>query len=276
MLQQKGATSLALGALLLLPACGGGLPLLHPAHTLRQGHVSGAVGASGHFVLGDPDQAVTDADAAGPNGIDQESANRTAKGLAASVIGAEGVAPHVGARVGVAPTTEAGLAYSGRSVRLDGRHAFENKKYALSLGLGLHALLTHPASSSKEPPSTVGVDASGLKGYGVDLPVIVGYRSDADLVQLWAGLRGGYEHVFGDVYYSEGTDQVTASVTGDGYSAGALLGLAVGLSPIWVAAEISAGYLHASGKYDRDFAAGGKADVDGVTVTPAGALIGRF
>ncbi len=272
----------ALGAVGVLPACGGGMPLLHPAHTLRPGHVSGTVGASGNFLFGEADQAITDANAAGVGtSTDEASMRRAAAGIAASVMGAPGVAPFVSARVGVAPQTEAGLVYTGRNVRIDGRYAIESKKYAFSAGLGLHSLLTHPTTKPDQQPSATGtvsgVDASGILGYGVDLPLIVGYRSDGDIVQVWGGLRGGYEHTYGDVFYSDPNNAVvSAELKGDAYSAGGLVGLAVGLSPIWVAAEISATYLHISGKLAPESTPGGSADVDGLTVTPAGALIGRF
>src|SRR5687767_8973373 len=62
---QVERAAFALIASLGLVACGGGMPLLHPAHTLKTGQVSGAVGASGHFLLGDADDAIERTDAAG-------------------------------------------------------------------------------------------------------------------------------------------------------------------------------------------------------------------
>jgi len=276
--------------LLLLAAlavgCGGGMPLLHPAHTLRPGQISGSVGASGNFLLGDADDAIETTDAAGAaNSLGPGSGDETAAGVSASVLGAPGIAPHVAGRVGVAERTEAGLTYSGRSVRIDGRHAFEDKSRAFSAGLGLRTLLYHPQADPNDAPSSsgaiTGVDTGGVIGFGVDVPLLVGYRSDAELVQIWGGLRGGYEHVEGQVLFADPSipaeeAQNAAELQADEISAEALLGLGVGLSPIWVAVEIAVGYAHVDGELRPRGLPPSAAQVDGVTVTPAGAIIGRF
>ena len=52
-----------------------------------------------------------------------------------------GISPWVSARVGLPHANEAGLTYTGRSLRLDGRHAFSlGGAWALSLGLGASAV----------------------------------------------------------------------------------------------------------------------------------------
>ncbi len=261
-------------------ACGGGMPVLHPAHTLRPGQLSGSVGASGNFLLGDADQAIERTDAAGAgNALGQNGGDETTAGISASVLGAPGVAPFVAGRVGVAASTEAGLTYTARSIRIDGRHAFEDKSKAFSAGLGLRAMLSHPTTDPNDAPSSSGavsgVDTGGVTGFGADLPLLVGYRSDAELVQIWAGLRGGYEHVQGEVLFAD-QNQTSAQLEADEISGEALLGLAVGLSPIWVAVEIAAGYLHVDGELRPEMLPVSTGKVDGVTVTPAGAIIGRF
>ena len=253
---------------------------MHPAHTLRPGKISGSVGASGNFLLGDADDAIEQTDAAGAgNSLGPDSAEQTTAGIAASVVGAPGVAPFVAGRVGVAERTEAGLTYTARSVRIDGRHAFEDKSRALSLGLGLRAILSHPTSDPNDTPKASGelsgVDAGGVTGFGADIPLLVGYRSDAELVQIWGGLRGSYEHLQGEVLFAEPTAPV-AELEADEISAEALLGLGVGLSPIWVAVEIAVGYLHVEGELRPEGLPVSTAKVDGLAVTPAGAIIGRF
>jgi hypothetical protein len=119
------------------------------------------------------------------------------------------------------------------------------------------------------------VDAGGVTGFGVDLPLLVGYRSDAELVQAWGGLRAGYEHVSGQILFAEPTAPA-AELEADKVSAEALLGLGVGLSPIWVAVEIAVGYLHVEGELQPEGMPVSTAKVDGLAVTPAGAIIGRF
>ncbi len=263
-----------------LTACGGGMPLLHPAHTLRPGHLSGSVGASGNFLLGDADAAIEQTDAVGAsNALGPNGGNETTAGISASVLGAPGVAPFVAGRVGVAERTEAGLTYTGRNIRVDGRHAFEDKSKAFSAGLGLRAMLSHPTTDPNDAPSSSGalsgVDTGGVTGFGADLPLLVGYRSDAELVQAWAGLRAGYEHIQGEVLFAD-QNQTSAQLEADEISGEALLGLSVGLSPISVAVEIAVGYLHMEGELRPEMLPVSTGKVDGLTVTPAGAIIGRF
>ena len=269
----------ALGLLPALVACGGGMPLLHPAHSLPAGDLSGTVGASGHFLLGGVDDAIETANREGP-AFDGEAGERTAKGVAASVLGEPGVAPFLSARAGVTDDVEAGVAYSGRSARLDGRYSLLRERHlALSGGLALELVLAHPSDDPEngEPtsPTLRGVDPSGVSGWAVSLPVVVGYRSDAELVQLWAGVRGRYEHASGEVLLAI-EQNPSAELSAHAVSAEAILGLAVGLPPIWVAAEVSLGYLNVRGDLEPSGANPSSARVDGVTVSPAGALIARF
>jgi hypothetical protein len=108
------------------------------------------------------------------------------------------------------------------------------------------------------------------------VPLIVGYRSDAELVQAWAGVRGTWEHVDGEVLFAGQDEPVVAELDADELSAEALLGLAVGLSPIWVAVEIAVGYAHIDGELRPVDLPASTGKVDGLTVTPGGAIIGRF
>ena len=253
------------------------MPLLHPAHPLDPGRVSGSVGASGHFLLGDVEQAIEEADAQGP-AFSGEAGDTTAKGVAADVVGAPGVAPFVAGRVGIAEHAEAGLTYAGSRARIDGRYAFESGALALSGGLGLGILLAHPTADPNDPPSGVGgIDTGAVSGFGVDVPVVVGYRSDGEIVQVWGGIRASYEQAGGEVLVAGAPENTRAELDATGISAQGLIGLAVGLRPVWVAAELGVGYLNVKGELSDP--AGGpssSARVDGVTLTPAGALMGRF
>jgi hypothetical protein len=272
--------SARVGAIASFPAllaCGGGMPLLHPAHSLPSGHGSATFGASGRFLLGGVDAAIDSTDAAGPS-LDGTSAERTTRGVAASVLGEPGVAPFVSARAGVTDDLEAGLAYSGRSVRLDGRYTERDRHVALSGGLAFELVLAHPTEDAgdgtRASPSLRDVDASDVSGWAVSVPLLVGYRSDAELIQLWGGVRGRYERARGEVLFA-GARTPSAELSAHALSAEGLVGLAVGLPPIWVAAEVSVGYLNVRGELSsKGSASSGSAD--GVTVSPAGALIARF
>src|SRR5258706_5050818 len=104
------ARSLGVAACLLaVVGCGGGVPLLHPAHVLPAGRVSAGAGVSGEFSLrsngaprppGDPEQA----------GFEDAVARAALS---------PGIAPWVGTRAGLGARLEGGLPDTGRAVRVD-------------------------------------------------------------------------------------------------------------------------------------------------------------
>ena len=57
---------------------------------------------------------------------------------------------------------------------------------AFSAGAGLRA--TFLGRGTEALP---GVATEGAFGYGLDVPLLVGWRSEAGLYQVWAGVRGG-------------------------------------------------------------------------------------
>jgi hypothetical protein len=279
-------------AALFSMGCGGAAPLLHPAHTLAPGTVTFGGGASGTFVAGRAQARLEDARAVAASGAASTDAERRTltEGAAVSVLATPGLAPWVGARVGIAERTEAGAAYTGQWARVDVRHALEDRKLALSFGIAGLALLAHPTADPNEPVGTsgaiAGVDSGGVYGFGVNIPVLVGYRSDAELVQAWGGLIGTFEHAFGKVvlpdaqYWPAASDAAEAGaievhMDANRFSGAGVLGIAVGLQPIWVAVEITGRYFSLDGKLSR---AGTRADgeLDGFSVEPAGAILGRF
>jgi hypothetical protein len=283
---------LALAFAALTSACGGATPLLHPAHTLAPGRVSFGGGASGTFLAGDAKTSLDEARgvmaSGGPTNIDEQ--RTLTEGTLTSVLATPGLAPWVGARVGIAERTEVGAAYTGTWMRLDARHALEERKLALSFGAAALVLLSHPSADPDEPAggsssAVAGVDTGGVYGWGVNVPVIVGYRSDAEVVQAWGGLVGTFEQAFGSVVLSDATpspnepitpdDVVESRLNGHRISGAAVLGLAVGMEPIWVAVELTGRYFALDGTLSSD---GEKvaSDLSGLSIEPAGAIFGRF
>ena len=281
-----GALVIAVGAL-ALPACGGGAPLLHPAHTLPEGQVTFAAGTSGRFTLGGLREAEDQLDAAGAmRGGATTPAERDGfvKGALSRFAVAPGVAPFVAARVGLGHHNEAGLTYTGRAFRLDGRHAFEWPNLALSVGAMATGALARP---NKQPPIDVSEQAGGdaalsnvtlasLTGYGLDLPVLFGYRSDADVVKIWTGLRAGFERDSANVALVVGPGESYASqASATRLWGGGLLGFSVGLAPIEVRVEVDAAYESVHG----ELLTGGSeltGDVAGWSLTPAMAISAKF
>lgn len=274
------------GSAPILGACGGGAPLLHAAHTLPADSVTFAAGTSGHFMLGDLADADADLDrtAAEPGGATSDAElNRFAQGALARFAVAPGVAPFVAGRAGLGNHNEAGLTYTARSLRVDARHAFEWPKVALSVGAvaigALPRIGDRPGENVDGPRGAFGlrtVELVSPRGYGFEVPVLFGYRSSADVVKLWAGLRAGFERDAFDVTVVEAPDRVVAShANATRLWAGGLVGFSVGLAPIEVRVEVDAAYESASG----DLVTGERrldVTVQGMSLTPAMAISAEF
>ena len=166
-------------------------------------------GVAAQFVTGGASSAIDRGRQAGggTGAVPQDSSAERdlVAGALADKLTAPGLSPWVGARAGIGFTSDAGVTWTGRSVRIDGRHAFESKHYALSIGLGASGVLSQPGAdkpgqTSRGGRDIPGVDSAGASGWGLDVPVLVGYRSSASLVQVWGGIRGGFEHIGGDFY----------------------------------------------------------------------------
>lgn len=239
---------------LLSTACAGGVPLLHPAHTLPEGDVSFAAGTSGHLTVGELERARSRLDeSAGIPGGARTDAERRAfvQGALTRLAVAPGVAPFAAARVGLGQHNEAGIAYTGRSFRVDGRHAFEWEKLALSLGASATGVLTHLGD---DPDRRVGegskigggwrtINLTSTTGYGLELPLMFGYRSSADVVKLWTGLRGGFERDSANISAVLAPDTLVGTTCkATRFWGGGLIGFSVGLAPIEVRVELDAAY----------------------------------
>ncbi len=278
----------SLAAALGLWGCGGGVPLMHPAHTLPSGQVTMGSGVSGQFVVGEADRKIDAArEVTAPQGAVQLGDEEVyAEGAIATAALGPGVAPWVGARAGVGYDADAGVTYTGRSVRIDGRRAFISESVALSLGLGASGLLNRPGSDSdrgRGNANVPGLDTGGVTGWGLDLPVLVGWRSTADLIQVYAGLRAGHERLFGDfeLRIDPSPDTVKVAPVDVGrWWGGGLLGLAVSIEPVMGIIEISGSVHRIEGSVDIPDGTGKpvrySVEVVGLALTPGAALVGEF
>ncbi len=292
--------------------CGGGTALMHPAHTLPTGEVVFGAGASQNFVLGNADRQVEQAletitENSGATGTgtgtaptESERNAEVLEGALAYSLMTPGLAPWVGGRVGVGRDLEAGLTYTGRAARLDGRYAFETDTTALSIGAGLSGRLLHPEQDSGTVGEVPLVNDGGLGGIGFDVPIIVGWRSSASVVQIYGGARGGYESLFG-TYIVTSVDRETqgeADVRAHRAFFGGVLGLFVGVRPVWVGFELDATYHVGRGSVnevvERHAPEGWPADelwvpapladferietgtLSALSLTPTGVIVGNF
>jgi hypothetical protein len=266
---------LALASVVLgLGGCAGGTPLLHPAHVLPTGDVRVMAGLSGQAAVGplsDDLKAAYDQAAQDPTVPGQPGSNpQYAKGALVAAAVAPGIAPVIGARVGVGAGFEGGAAYTGRGARLDLRKAFGNRSLALSIGAGFDAAFLGRQANAPLP----GVDLNALRAFGFDVPVIVGWRSAAGLYQVWAGVRGGYDHVSIGPVSTEpvGAGQpLSNTMSADHGYVGGLAGIAIGLRHIHVALELDATYQLISGTFN-----GNQAKTSGLVLTPGSAVLFDF
>lgn len=174
---------------------------------------------------------------------------------------APAIAPWISARVGIQGSNEAGLAYNGRAIRLDGRHSFQlNKKNSLALSAGLGGellLLGRPRGGAQEPQS--------LLGGGFDIPLLFGWRSTAGLYSAWIGPRPGLTFVKGAL--ADGT-----AFSAQDVRLGFVAGLSVGFRQIHVAMELGGAFHFV----DADVAKTQRIEFQQFTLTPAGALVLTF
>ncbi|HEY3665004.1 MAG TPA: hypothetical protein VGL19_03345, partial [Polyangiaceae bacterium] len=262
--RRDGRCGAALLGACALCACGGGVPLLHPAHVLNAGQTSFGAGMSDRLLLGSEQRALGDAQRRAPGAPLPAGDPAYTRGVLVAVAEGPALAPWASARVGIPGSNEAGLSFTGQALRLDARHAFQSQNSAWSVGLGLTD--RGFGQSALELPGT---DLKHPGGVGLDLPLLFGYHTDAELISIWAGARAAYDHWSGAVTLDAAAPFELSAAR---LSAGPVLGLAVGLPPLWVAAEVEVDYSHVTGTLGRS-ASELDARFDGWSVRPAGALI---
>lgn len=250
-----------LGVLVLTAGCGGGAPLLHPAHALKPGHVSMGAGLSARMAVVDPGASV---DSAVP--LDDSDAVDAAVEDAAVE---PGLAPWVSARVGIEGDNEAGLTYTARAVRLDGRHAFQAGVLFISTGIGGSVIIPRPRGEDGE-------DLGSVNGGGLDIPILFGVQSSSDIYALWIGPRAGFELLTGNLAIAQ--DPLAAPAEDDlaeldarHFYVGGLAGLRAGFRHVHAALEVAAQYHYASGDLGE-----AKATVEQAAITPGAAVVVSF
>ena len=261
-------------------SCGGGLPLLHPAQVLPSGVTSLSTGIGSNWVGGEANREVDQARAATAAGL-PATALSTAPAVAAS-LWSPGLFPWVSMRLGLGSENEAGATYTGHRARIDARHALIFGHWALSLGLGAGLGLAHPSTGESGSTSTFGtsepirgLDTSQTRSFAFDVPVIIGWHSSGDIARLWFGLRPSYEHAYGTLVFATPSTTSEAEFNANAMTLGGLVGLAMGLRPLFVAMELSVGESRARGSMSGTpgVIAGGAASLSAISLTPAAAII---
>lgn len=240
-------------AAVLLVGCAGAQPLLHTAQALPPGKVTIGAGVAGRLTTLET----------------TPETDNTPPAVVEDFALAPGIAPWAAGRVGIVGDNEAGLLYSGRTLRADFRHAFKIDPIYLSIGLGGSALL---------PRGRLGdSDLGSVAGGGADLPVLFGWTSDAELYSVWFGPRAGFEIFSGNILESEltltGRDDTYVPFSGKQIYVGGLIGAKIGFRMIHAALELDIDYHFADGTFGEDEETFG---VEQLSVTPAGAIILTF
>jgi hypothetical protein len=252
--------------------CAGGMPLLHPAKTLPTGEVRMASGFSANFATGGlanglsnarAEAAASQGNVPGPPGTDATYA----RGALVAAAVAPGIAPFLAARVGTGDRYEGGIAYTGRGARIDMRRSYDWDAVSLSIGLGGSGLFYGHEDGGELP----NVDLGQLRGYGLDVPILIGWESQGGLYQAWAGVRGGADHVSIEEVRSEpkspGLGVPPISLSATRWYGGGLVGFAIGFRHVHVALELDVAYQNVNGAYNTT-----QTSVDGLSVTPASAV----
>jgi hypothetical protein len=239
--------------------------LFHGAHTLPQGTTATGVGFSGTFTAGEARDIMTEV----RSRETQTSRSRdiVAQESALALALAPQVAPFVGMRLGLANDNEIGISYTGRAIRGDARHVFHSGPWALSLGAGLGGYLAR--TNRVIDPQTglrpeTNPEASSL---GADVPILFGWRSDAGVVSLWCGARGGYERITGNL--AESPTAIALAL--HHWRVGGVAGLRLGFRHIHAALELETAYHGVSGEIGDT-----NMKLNGVTLTPGGGLLLTF
>lgn len=244
---------------------------MHPAHTLPEGITTFSGGTAANFAIGEPSDAIDAADAEPIGAFTNSPSEAYTRGALAVAAIAPGLSPFVSGRVGLGYDAEGGLSYTGRSVRIDARYALQNENVALSVGAGGNAVLSRRGAAPDAQVTGLNLDAT--TGWGVDVPIVFGWQSSANIVWWWTGARAGHERLRGQVAYEapQPATPIDGDIDGNRTFVLGLMGLAVGFRHLHAAIEVQAGYQRAEGTLW-----GTDVDVEGATVSPAAALIATF
>ena len=255
-----------------IAGCGGGMPLLHPAQTLRLGDVRALAGFSSNIAVGELASATRNAvnEAAGnPNAAGARQRHlrqgRARGGLHRPGLGTNRRRPRRHRR---AERGRARLHAGAPSERTFDEPSGSRRRGRSASAWAARRPCTGATSSPRYPTSTWAAFTAGEPTSRCS----IGYQSDGDLYMVWLGARGGWEHVdVGDLTSEPGKrparDRRPSRSRRRGSGAGASSAPPSGFRHVHVAMELDVSYASVTGDYNETHAR-----VEGVTLTPAAAL----
>ena len=187
------------------------------------------------------------------------------RGVAAAL--APGVAPWVA--LGSGSVGVGGRARRRARRPADARRAFDVGPLVLA-GAGLSAALAAREANEELP----GLARANLRGFGFDVPLLLGWESTGGLYKVWGGVRGGLEVASVKPRTSEprppvGTPAPELEATRT--YGGGVVGLATGFRHVHVALELEVSYQHVVGRFN-----GARGELGGLGIVPATALLWTF
>lgn len=236
----------ALSAAVALSGCAPTLSSLTPAHVAKPKHVQMELGMGLAMTGGGLPHALN----VGEN-LDQQSAlsvrqqRQLINSEWANNATPSGVEMDLGVAVGVAENWEVSGRATTAGLRLGGRHQFLKQRVDgldLSVGLGLRSDAYRAAGTTAYDS----VETNKLSNWGFDIPVLLG--GSGDWFRWWTGTRilaWHYATRF-DMQTTNASGQMLAySIDGTGGSvcAAGVLGGALGYEHVFLAFELTAGYL---------------------------------
>ena len=141
----------------------------------------------------------------------------------------------------------------------------EKGPWAFSAGAALDAVFAGGTTST----TLAGVDMSSLRGFGFDVPLLVGWHSTAGFYRIWVGARGGWQRYYISTLSTEPRAGLPAptGLEADRAHVGGVVGIATGFRHVHVALELEAGFEYLTGTWNAT-----PAQVSGASLTPATAL----
>lgn len=237
MIRVAALASLTLG-------CAATAPMLAEPRLVRESDVRFQVGAAGVAPIGGDLAAIR----AGrdrlnaPEVVDDGAATTQAilPAVAAGFSARPGVAPVTRATLSLSKSIEGSVHYSGRDAHVAGRYLiFESRSTdagatTLSVGADGHAIL-----QGRPQDGYITATSETVRGYGLAVPVLLGWQSDANLVIAYAGALVGYERVTAKILYEKpGSNTVTRDMVLGRLHVTGTLGLGVGFRRVRAIVEL--------------------------------------
>lgn len=233
--------SLAVASVAL--GCAATSPMLAEPRIVREGDVRFQVGAAAVAPVGGDLAAVRAGrerlDA--PEVVNDDPATTQAllPAIAIGFAARPGVAPVMRATMSLSKDLEANVHYSGRDAHVGARYLLWERRsedagaLTLSIGGDGHALLR-----GRPQDGYINATSETVRGWGVAVPAILGYQSDAGLFIAYVGALVGYERISATILYQKASAVASHDLTLGRLHVTGTAGIGVGFRRVRVILEL--------------------------------------